>query len=98
MSGACSTHGKNEKYIQLLFEKPKERVHLEELGVDGKIIFKYILRKWSGIVCTGFMCFSIGTNCRPLSTCHKPSGSIKGGDFIDYISNCQLSKDFPPWS
>jgi hypothetical protein len=29
----------------------KERDHLEDLGIDGRIILIYILRKWEGDVC-----------------------------------------------
>jgi len=30
---------------------------------------------------------------------NEPSGSIKGGGFIDYLSNCQLlKKDSAAWS
>jgi len=31
--------------------KLRERVHLEELGVDGRIIFKWIFKTWDG-ACT----------------------------------------------
>jgi hypothetical protein len=40
MSGACSTHDVNEKYVQNVGRKAwKEVNYLEDLGVDGK--------KWS---------------------------------------------------
>jgi len=29
---------------------PSDRNHLEKLGVDGRIILKYIIRKWDGIM------------------------------------------------
>jgi hypothetical protein len=43
----CSTHGRHEKYIRPRFwlENLYGRDHLEELGVDGKIILEYILGK-----------------------------------------------------
>jgi hypothetical protein len=51
------------------------------LGVDGRIILKWILRKedrrvWSGLFCSGY---------KPLAGCcehgTEPSGSIKMGNF-----------------
>jgi hypothetical protein len=35
MSGACSTHGRGEKYIQ--------RNRLEDIGLDAKILLQWIL-------------------------------------------------------
>jgi hypothetical protein len=45
MSETCSTHGENEKLIYYLVEKLKGIDHLGDLDVDGRIIFKCILKK-----------------------------------------------------
>jgi hypothetical protein len=29
-------------------ENPRERYHLEDPGIDGRIILKWICRKWDG--------------------------------------------------
>jgi hypothetical protein len=29
---------------------------------------------------------------------NEPSGSIKGGELLDQLSDCQLLKDYAPWS
>ena len=51
MGRACSTYGgRGEKYTGFGGENLKERGHLEETGVDGRIILKLILRKWDGDV------------------------------------------------
>jgi hypothetical protein len=61
VGGACSTHGRDEKYItKFLSENPKGRDHSEDLGVDGRSILKCILGKVGGKVWTGFIWLRIG--------------------------------------
>jgi hypothetical protein len=46
MNGTCSTHGRNEKFVQYYgWKNLKGKVHSEDLGVDGKIILECILGK-----------------------------------------------------
>jgi hypothetical protein len=45
MGGACSTYG-GEVYTGLCWRKLRERDHLEDPGVDGRIILRWIFRKW----------------------------------------------------
>jgi len=40
--------GERRGAYSILMGKPEERVHLEDPGVDGRIILKYILKKWDG--------------------------------------------------
>jgi hypothetical protein len=40
----------------------KERYHLEDPGVDGRIIFRWIFRKWYVGAWTGLIWLRIGTD------------------------------------
>jgi hypothetical protein len=39
MGGACSTHGRGEKYIQKFGQKPEAN---DDLGIDRRIILEWI--------------------------------------------------------
>jgi hypothetical protein len=55
---------------------------LEDIGIDGSITLGWILRKQGGRVWTGFIWQRLATSEHG----NEPSGSIKGGDFLDYVS------------
>jgi hypothetical protein len=47
IGGACRTYGEKERCIQgFWWGNLRERDHLENAGLDGKIILIWILRKW----------------------------------------------------
>jgi len=46
--------------------KLKERDHLEDLILDGRIIFTYIFKKWDGVAWVGLIWLRIGTGGRLL--------------------------------
>jgi len=40
---------------EVLCENLKKRDRLEELGIDGRILLKWVLRKWDGMAWTVFL-------------------------------------------
>ena len=60
--------------------KPEGRDHLEDPGIDGRIILRWIFRKWDvgapSWLRKGQM---VGT----YECVNEPSGSIKCGEFLD---------------
>jgi len=56
---------------------------LEDLGVDERIILRWIFRKWDVGAWTGSMRFRIGTGGGSCECGNEHSGSKKCGKFID---------------
>jgi hypothetical protein len=73
---ACGMYGRQECVKQTLVEITDEREYLEDLGVDGRIILKRVLKKWNG-----------GTDkirvANARDSGNKHYGYIKFGDFLD---------------
>jgi hypothetical protein len=61
-----------------LVGKPEWNTSLEKLGVDGRIILNVILEKSGLRVRTGY-----GPVAGSCDHGDEPSGSIKGGEFLD---------------
>jgi len=55
MGGTCSTYG-GEEYTLFWWGNLRERDHLEDPDVDGRIILRWIFRKWNG--CMDWICLA----------------------------------------
>jgi hypothetical protein len=71
-SGACGTYGKQERCIKILIRRPEVKRKLgirrgrwedslEYVEVGGRIILKWILKKWDGEAWTGLIWLRVGT-------------------------------------
>ena len=47
-TSACSTRRRGEVHAAFWWGNVRERGHLEDPGVDGRIILRWIYRKWNG--------------------------------------------------
>jgi hypothetical protein len=57
----CHTGETGEVHAVLWCGHPKETDHLQDLGVDGTVILKYIFKKWDGEAWTGLISLRIRT-------------------------------------
>ena len=62
MGGLSSTHGgRTAVYIGFWWGNLRKRDHLGDPGVDGRIILRWIFRKWDRGAWTGLIWLRIGT-------------------------------------
>jgi len=61
----------------------RERYHLGIPGVEGRIILRWIFRKWHERVWTGSSWLRIGTGGGTCESGNETSGSIKCGELLD---------------
>jgi len=64
MGRACGTYGVEGRCIQGFGgETPRGKDHVQDLDVDGKIILKWIFKRWNEETWTGLLRLRIGTGC-----------------------------------
>jgi hypothetical protein len=65
MDRACSTFGGREEiYMGYWWGNLREREHLGDQGVDGRIILRWIFRKWDVVAWTELIWLGIGKRWR----------------------------------
>jgi hypothetical protein len=62
----CSAYGEGRGVYRVLVGKPEGKIPLGDTGVDGRIILRWIFRKWSVGVWTGLIWPRIETGGRHL--------------------------------
>jgi hypothetical protein len=76
--------GERRGVSRVLVGNPSVRDHVKDPCVDGRIILRWIFRKWDEGAWTGLMWLRIR---KVVGTCkcdNASSGSIKCGEFLDY--------------
>jgi hypothetical protein len=61
MGGACSGYGERTGVYRVLVENLRERDHLGEPDVDGRIVLIWFFRKWDVVLWIGSSWLRIGT-------------------------------------
>jgi hypothetical protein len=84
-AGHVARRGRGEAYTEFWWGNLRKRVHLGDLGIDKRILLKWIFR----MLDVGYGLDRAGTGYGQVAgTCeydNKPSGSIKCGEFLDYL-------------
>jgi hypothetical protein len=66
MCWASSTYGEGSDECRVLVGNLRKRNRLENRDLDGRIILKWIFKKWDGGAWTGLIWLRIGTGGRLL--------------------------------
>jgi len=72
-----------EVYTGYWWGNPRERDHLEDPGADGRIILRWIFRKWVGWHGLDWSVSGYGWVAGTCKRGNEPPGSIKCGEFLD---------------
>ena len=74
--------GVGESYSGILWGNPKERDHLGDPGVDGRIIQRWIFMKWNRGCGLNRAVSGYGQVASTCECGNEPSGSLKCREFV----------------
>jgi hypothetical protein len=78
----CGTYGGEEGSYRILVRKPEGKNHLEDLGIDGRIILKWILKELGRDGVDWIDLAKDRAKWQDLVNGTEPSSSIKFGNFL----------------
>jgi hypothetical protein len=75
-------------YVGFWWRKLRGRGHFVEAGGDGRIILRWIFRKWDGGMDWIDLAEKWGQVAGSCECSKEPSVSMKSGEFLDYLIHC----------
>ena len=84
--------GRGEVYTGFRWGNLRRWDYLNDPRLDGRIILRWIFRKWDGGAWTALIWLRIRTGEGTLKSGNECSGSIKCGQFLDWLRTGQLLK------
>ena len=83
MYGACSRYGGQKRCIQSLLGRLDGKGPFGRTTVDGRIILKYIFKKWDGETCVYSSGSGKGQAVGICESGYEHSASVKCGEILD---------------
>jgi hypothetical protein len=93
--GHVDRKGRREVHRGFLWGDFKERDYLEELGVHGNLLLKWILKTYNGQGCTRFIWSRVGKMAGSCERGNELTCSIKFWEFFD---PCRSNLLFSKWA
>ena len=82
--------GIGEVHAEFWWGEVRERDHLEEQGVNRRVMLKCIFKNWDVEVMTGMFWLRLGRGGGCFECGNEPSGSIKCEEFVNLLRTSQI--------
>ena len=79
-------------HTEICWADLRERDHLEHVGLNGRIILKWIFKKWDGELWALLIWLRVGQEAGYCECGNELSGSIKCGEFLDWLRPVNFSR------